>query len=152
MSQCEKLWAQYVPISGAVDPVCPNVRNDGPSIPHCEELWTQYVPWRGEMSIYLSQLVLLACQRVGTGQHNVATADCCLTVSINHRTCGKSVLDRTRRSCAQLLLHFSLRSSRSQRRSRCTTCVCHVKLCDFLCHCDQTRHNMPATFRGTPKY
>jgi hypothetical protein len=48
VSQCEELWVQNVPVSGAVDPVCPNVRNGGPSMPQCEEMWAQYVPWRGD--------------------------------------------------------------------------------------------------------
>jgi len=55
MSQCEELWAQYVPVSGAVDPqyvtmsgtvdpLCPTVRNCGPRMPRYRERWTQYVP------------------------------------------------------------------------------------------------------------
>ena len=127
MPQYEELWAQNVPVSGAVDPVCPSVRNYGPSMFLAEATVTSY----------LNQLVLTACQRVRKGQqHNVATADC--SVSINHRTCGKSVMDITTRSCAQLLLHFSLHHNvAGESRSRCcTTCVGHVKLCDFTCDCD----------------
>ena len=49
-------------------------------MPQCEELWAQFVAWQAIVPSYLSQLVLLACQRVWKGQHNVATADCSLTV------------------------------------------------------------------------
>ena len=80
MPQCEELWAQNVPVSETMDPVCPTVRNGGPSMPQCEELWAQFVAWQAIVPSYLSQLVLLACQRVWKGQHNVATADCSLTV------------------------------------------------------------------------
>jgi len=76
MPQCEELWAQNAPVSGAVDPVCPTVSNGGPIMPQCEELWAQNIPWRGDSAQLPEPVCAAGCQRVGNGQHNIATADC----------------------------------------------------------------------------
>jgi len=51
-------------------------------MPQCENCGLIMFLGEAIVTSYLSQLVLLACQRVRNGQHDVATADCSLFIII----------------------------------------------------------------------